>query len=205
MYIDYYMSIESIWTHIGYQATVDLLDKHGLKPRYIPVDLRSLFEATGGTPFRQRHVARQRYRDFEVQRWCERRGVILNLDSPFHPPRAELANRMIIACTQAGHDPTAFIALAMRATWCDRRDIADAAVIAECASQAGLPAQQLLDYARGADAGTVLRGHLEQAIQANVFGTPSLVRDGEVFWGQDRLDLLDEALSRGRAAFSPLR
>lgn len=205
MRIDFYLSIESIWTHIGYQAILRTLRQHGATPRLIPVDLRALFAATGGIPFRERHAARQRYRDFEVQRWCARRGVTLNLDSPHLPPKASLADRVVIACDQAGHDPLGFVALALEATWCERRDIGDPAVVADCAARAELPAGALLRAAQADEAQQIYQANLARAVDANVFGTPSLVRDGEVFWGQDRLEMLEEALASRRPAWKPLR
>ncbi|MBU7580910.1 MAG: DsbA family protein, partial [Porphyrobacter sp.] len=97
----------------------------------------------------------------------------------------------------------AFLRRAGRAIWAEERDLADRAVIAELSVTEGLPAELLLTAAEGeASAGRYETNRIE-AIAAGVFGAPSYVLDGEVFWGQDRIELLDQALASGRAAYLP--
>lgn len=56
----------------------------------------------------------------------------------------------------------------------------------------------------GMASGPIYAGHGEWSIANNVFGSPSYVLNGEIFWGQDRLPLLEEALASGRAPYLPV-
>jgi 2-hydroxychromene-2-carboxylate isomerase len=60
-----------------------------------------------------------------------------------------------------------------------------------------------MDIATGSTTEAIYALNLENAVGGGVFGSPAYVLDGEVFWGQDRLDLLDDALASGRAPFKP--
>lgn len=208
MTIDMYLSVESVWSCIGFAAARQLFDQHALQVRYRPVALQPLFAATGGVPFRQRHPARQRYRDYEVQRWCAVRGVDLHLDSPHLPPQAEMADRMVIALGMCGMDPAAFVARVFQAVWQDRADAGDPQVLRDCLRDAGLRPEQA-DRARALCISSATNAayaqNLSDAVVANVFGLPAFVWHGEVFWGQDRIEMLGEAIASGRAPFLPFR
>jgi 2-hydroxychromene-2-carboxylate isomerase len=75
-------------------------------------------------------------------------------------------------------------------------------VLAELAEAEGLDSTSLLQVAQGDMTEALYALNLENAVKADVFGSPAYVLDGEVFWGQDRLDLLDDALTSGRPAYS---
>ena len=60
-----------------------------------------------------------------------------------------------------------------------------------------------LQRGESGEAETCYQRNLALALEAGVFGSPSYVLDGEVFWGQDRLELLDDALTSGRPPFRP--
>jgi 2-hydroxychromene-2-carboxylate isomerase len=86
--------------------------------------------------------------------------------------------------------------------WNEDRNLSDALVLAELAEAEGLDSTSLLQAAQGDMTEALYALNLENAVKADVFGSPAYVLDGEVFWGQDRLDLLDDALTSGRPAYS---
>jgi len=103
-----------------------------------------------------------------------------------------------VAVEQADGSQAA-LALAGRvftACWAQERDIADPATLAELLAEAGLPAQRLA-ASNEAPALERYAANTAQAIAAGVFGAPSYVVDGEIFWGQDRLDFLARRLQAG--------
>ena len=71
------------------------------------------------------------------------------------------------------------------------------------ADAAGLPGERLLADAQGSEAKSTYDKNIADAIAADVIGSPSYVLDGEVFWGQDRIDLLEDALKSGRRPYQP--
>jgi 2-hydroxychromene-2-carboxylate isomerase len=202
--IDYYFSLVSPWAYIGHAPFMDIVQRHGAEVNFKPVFLGRVFSETGGLPLPQRHPARQRYRLVELQRWREKRGLSFTINPKHWPFDVNLADRTVIAITTTGKSPDAFLRRAFSAVWEEERNLADPLVLSELAEQAGLDSSALMDIATGSTTEAIYALNLENAIAADVFGSPAYVLDGEVFWGQDRLDLLDDALTSGRAPYRPI-
>lgn len=202
--IDYYFSLSSPWAYLGHSPFMDIAKRHGVEVNYKPVFLGRVFAETGGLPLAQRHPVRQRYRLVELQRWRERRGLSFNLQPRHWPFDVNLADRTVIAISVAGKDPDAFLRLAYSAIWEQERDLGNVAVLQELAEKAGLDATSVLEIAQGSTTEAFYAINLENAVAGDVFGSPAYVLDGEVFWGQDRLELLDDALTSGRAPYRPI-
>jgi 2-hydroxychromene-2-carboxylate isomerase len=202
--IDYYFSLVSPWAHIGHAPFMEIVRRHDLEVNYKPVFLGHVFAQTGGQPLAQRHPARQRYRLIDLQRWRDKRGLSFQLIPKHWPFDAILADRFVIAINAAKKDPDPFLRSAFAAVWEEERDLADPAVIATLAEQVGLDSARLLEMAQGTTAEAIYALNLENAVAGDVFGSPAYVLDGEVFWGQDRLELLDDALASGRPPYRPV-
>lgn len=200
--IDYYFSLVSPWAYIGHAPFMEIARRHRLDVNYKPVFLGRVFAETGGLPLAQRHPVRQRYRLLELQRWRDRRGLTFNIQPKHWPFDVTLADRFVIAINTARADADSFLRKAFAAVWEEDRNLADPLVIAELAEQAGLDSSALMEVARGSAAEAIYALNLENAVAGDVFGSPAYVLEGEVFWGQDRLDLLDDALASGRPPYT---
>ncbi|CAM5222723.1 disulfide bond formation protein DsbA [Bosea thiooxidans] len=201
--ITYYFSLHSPWTYLGNAVFHDIARRHGCAIDYRPMPLRSVFDETGGLPLPKRHPVRQRYRLVDLQRWRERRGLPLVLQPKHFPFDASQADRMAIAILEAGHDPSAFIGDVMAGVWARNEDMTRPEALLACADRAGLDGPMLLAATESPVVRLRYEDALGQAVEAGVFGAPSYVLDGEVFWGQDRLELLDSALASGRSPYRP--
>ena len=201
--IDYYFSLQSPWAYIGHEVFRELVSTYDLTVNYKPVVLTELFAETGGLPLAKRHPVRQRYRLVELQRWRAKRGLDFHLLPKHWPFNARLADGVVIAATEAGLDPDSYLRQAYPAVWERQLDLADPQVLIELADAAGLPGKTLVERAASAAIGEIYQQNRQHALEAEVFGSPAYVLNGEVFWGQDRLDLLDDALKSGRAPFRP--
>ena len=200
--IDYYFSLVSPWAYIGHAPFIDIVRRHGVEVNYKPVFLGRVFAETGGLPLAQRHPARQRYRILELQRWRDKRGLSFNITPKHWPFDVNLADRFVIAINASGKSPDAFLRRVFAAIWEEERNLADPLVLVELAEQAGFDSSTLMDVATGSTTEAIYALNLENAIAADVFGSPAYVLEGEVFWGQDRLDLLADALASGRAPYA---
>jgi 2-hydroxychromene-2-carboxylate isomerase len=160
-----------------------------------------IFPESGGLPLPKRHPSRQHYRIVELQRWRDKRGLTFHIHPKFWPFDVRVADCVVTALTSAGADPQPFIARAFAATFEAERDLADEGTIADLLRDGGYESRWL-ERAKTPEIEGQYQHDLAQALAAEVFGSPSYVLDGEIFWGQDRLDLLDDALKSGRSAYS---
>jgi 2-hydroxychromene-2-carboxylate isomerase len=199
--VDYYFSLPSPWAYIGHKPFLEVATTHGLKISYKPVVLVDLFSETGGLPLIKRHPVRQRYRMVELQRWRDKRGLNFHLQPSNWPFNARLADGVVIAALEAGHDPDPFMRRAFAAIWEDQLDLADRATLVKIADQSGLPGEQLVERSGSEAISAGYEQNRQDALAADVFGSPVYVLDGEVFWGQDRIELLADALKSGRAPY----
>ncbi len=201
MDIDYYFTLVSPWAYIGHRVLLDLAGRNGAAVRYKPVILAKVFENSGAVPLAQRPKARQEYRFLELQRWRAHRGVPLNLKPKHFPTNPGLADRTVIALAEAGHDPAAYAEAVFRACWVEERDIADRQVLADTLKAAGEEPEAILKAAEGEAIQRIYEDNTAEAVRLNAIGSPTYVLNGEVFWGQDRLELLAEALESGRGPY----
>ncbi len=199
--IDYYFSMVSPWAYIGHATFEGVAKTYGCKVNYRPVFLGELFSETGGLPLGKRHPVRQRYRMMELQRWREKRGLAFHLQPKFWPFDVKLADGVVLAAIEQGFDPEPFIRAGFKGVWEDQLDLGDGAVIVKLADAAGLPGQKLIERATSPEIAAAYEQNRQDAMTAGVFGAPGYVLGGEVFWGQDRIDLLADALKSGRAPF----
>lgn len=199
--IDYLFTLMSPWAYLGSAPFHALAKRQGVTIRYRPVLLLNVFNETGGLPLAKRHPVRQAYRFVELQRWRAFRKVPLNLRPAGFPFDPVLADCTVIALQEAGRSPEAYLAGAHRAVWAENRNLSGAEEVGRVLEAAGENAAVVLDAASGDAVRAAYAANRDWALQAGVFGAPSYVLDGEVFWGQDRLDLLDFALTSGRPPY----
>jgi 2-hydroxychromene-2-carboxylate isomerase len=195
--VQYYFAPQSPWTYLGHLRFWDVTRKHGARVEVLPVDLGGkVFPVSGGLPLGKRAPQRQAYRLLEMKRFSEHLHAPMNLQPKFFPVAGDDAARLIIAVEQAdGSDAAMHITDAvLRAVWVEQRNIADEATLAALLAERELPARRL-DDAHSQAVAERYEAHTQQAIDAGVFGAPSYVLDGEIFWGQDRLDFLDRKLA----------
>jgi len=195
--VEYFIAPQSPYAYLGHEEFVAIVDKHRAQVLLKPFDAVKVFSVSGGVPVSQRPPQRQAYRLTELQRWSTYRQLPLNLHPAFFPVSGDAAAKLIIA-TQLAHGTDTALKLAGaigRAVWAEEKNIADDQTLIVLADSADLNGKQLLaasatdgvaaDYARFTD----------EAIAANVFGIPWYRIDGENFWGQDRLEFVERALS----------
>lgn len=132
--------------------------------------------------------AKRVYTFQDVLRQAAQHGYVFK-GPPAHPFNPLRALRMCIALEDAGERLRLAQAL-MSACWEQGADLADAAVLAQIAIDAGLAERELLAAADRAEVKAKLLAATDAAIQAGIFGVPTFVLEGELFWGCDRIDAL---------------
>lgn len=190
----YFFSCISPFAYLGQRELMSLAEEFGLEIEYYPLPLLNLLSGTGGVPLGQRPQVRKDYRLLEMQRWGEYRGVPIILNPAHFPTSPELADRSAIVLAASGADVADFTYSVMRACWADDLNIADEAIVAECITCSGSDAADILEQAMAPAIGEIYQQNVFRAISEGVFGLPAYVLEGELFWGQDRLEFLRQVL-----------
>jgi carboxymethylenebutenolidase len=198
--VQYYFAPQSPWTYLGHLRFWDIARKAGALIEVLPVDLGGkVFPMSGGLALSKRAPQRQAYRLVELKRFSQWLHAPLNLQPKYFPVAGDDAARLIIAVDL--HDGVAaamHIADAvLRAVWVEERNIADESTLVQLLKERELPARRLEDSHSQTVAERYL-AYTQQAIDAGVFGAPSYVIDGEIFWGQDRLDFVERRLAQAQ-------
>ena len=194
--VDYYFAPQSPWAYLGHARFQRIAREAGAQVRVMPIDLGGrVFPVSGGLPLAKRAPQRQAYRLIELERFARWLQLPIHLHPRFFPVQGDDAARLIIAVGQ--HDGAdAAMALAgavLSACWAEELNISDEATLARLLERCGLPPQRIED---GHSQAAQLRyeADTQRAVETGVVGAPSYVVDGELFWGQDRLDFLERRL-----------
>lgn len=195
--VDYYFAPQSPWAYLGHQRFQNILQKSGASVRVMPIDLGGkVFPISGGLPLGQRAPQRQAYRLTELARFSKWLGAPLHLKPTFFPVSGDDAAKLIIAVDMAAgaNAAMAITGAILSAVWSQQRNIADEKTLMELLKEQNLPAT-CLEQAYSQAAQERYETYTQMAIDVGVFGAPSYVVNGEIFWGQDRLDFVERALA----------
>lgn len=196
-HIDYYFTPVSPWAYLGAPRFNAMVEKYGAVVQVMPVDLGRVFSVSGGLPLAKRAPQRQAYRMMELKRWREYLGMPLNLEPKGFPCDAAPASRLIIAARQTSQKQALDLSLALgRAVWAEERNISDPETLEEILNECGLDPARLFAAADGEAVKAIYEADTEKAMEIQIFGAPTFQLNGELFWGQDRLDFLERALAK---------
>ncbi len=163
---------------------------------YRPMLLGGVFQATGNaSPVTV--PAKGKYMLTDLARFAKRYGVPMRFN-PHFPINTLALMRGAVGVQQ--HDPARFddlVTAVFRAMWVDGRNMADAATVGEVLAQAGFDPQAILALTGDATVKDALKANTEDAVRRGVFGAPTMFVGPQMFFGQDRLDFVREALAAG--------
>lgn len=193
--IDFYFDLSSPYSYLAATQIEALAAKHGATVAWKPVVLAAVFKAADNhmpaqSPPKARHML------IDLERWAKQYGVPFVFNSAF-PFNAIKPERMVLAAESSGRAGALARAL-FHAAWAEDRDITRAEVMADAARAAGLDPDAMLAAIETAAVKDRLRETTDEAIARGVFGAPAFYVDGALFWGNDRLHHLADALDAKR-------
>ena len=194
--IDYYLFLLSPWSYLGTGRFNAVVAKHDAEVSYKPIDPMQTFDQMGGLPPAKRHPSRQQHRLDELKRWSEYLEIPINLKPAFFPADQSLAARMVLAAGDTGEAGPLVDAI-LAAVWNQERNIADMDTLKDIAAECGLDGDALIERAGAEEMAPRYQATTDEAHERGVFGSPTFVYAGELYWGQDRIDFLDRALAKG--------
>ena len=194
--VDFFFDVGSPAAYLAWTQLPALAAATGATVVLKPMLLGGVFQATGNAspvtvPAKGRHV----FTDFA--RCARRYGVPLPRNPPF-PINTLVAMRAATGVQRAMPERLdAYLRAVFEAIWVKGLNLNDPAVVAEVWAGAGFDPTALLALANDADTKAALRATTEEAVARGVFGAPTMFVGGEMFFGQDRLDFVREALAAG--------
>jgi len=198
MSIAYFYSAHSAFAYLGSKYFMALAKRTGQDIVHRPFYLDSAVESVGAGTFSERSKAHvDYYFGREIKRWSEYRDAPVVEGIPTHHFNdMTLANCTLIAAAEAGLNIDNLAHACLGADWGDDADLADLATLERVASGAGYDAERFF-AAAGSDATKALYNrYTTEAIERNVFGSPTYFVDGDMFYGQDRLELVERAIKQ---------
>ncbi|MBT5265385.1 MAG: 2-hydroxychromene-2-carboxylate isomerase [Rhodospirillaceae bacterium] len=195
--VDYFLSTSSPWTYLASKRFTDMASKAGATVNVYPSNFGAVFAVSGGLPLPKRAPQRQAYRMMELKRWKKRLSSPIILEPANFPSTAPISSHTIIAAREAGEDALELSNQILAALWEEDSNIDDPSVIEEICYACGMDGAALVAAANEPAIAQKFEVDTKLAIDRGVFGAPSYIINDEIFWGQDRLEFVAEALGVG--------
>ncbi|MHC8402043.1 2-hydroxychromene-2-carboxylate isomerase [Pseudomonas sp. MDT1-17] len=192
--VEFYFDLGSPATYLAYTQLPKICEQTDSQLIYKPMLLGGVFKATGNAS-PATIPAKGRYMFQDLDRYAKRYGVPLKFNPRF--PINTLMLMRAVTGMQLRHPERfqAFIDCLFHALWVEGRDLDDPATVATVLTQNGFDPNEVLAMTADEEVKATLKDNTETAVQRGVFGAPSMFVDNQLFFGQDRLDFVLEALS----------
>ncbi|MFL1546227.1 2-hydroxychromene-2-carboxylate isomerase [Pseudomonas sp. O39] len=192
--LEFFFDLGSPATYLAYTQLPALCAETGTQLVYQPMLLGGVFKATGNaSPITV--PAKGRYMFNDLARYAKRYNVPLKFN-PHFPINTLVLMRAVTGIQLRQPERfQAFIDCLFRALWVEGRNLGDPAGVAAVLTEAGFAPEEVLALANDESVKTALKDKTEEAIQRGVFGAPSMFVGNDMFFGQDRLEFVREALS----------
>lgn len=190
--LDFYFDFMSPPTYLAYTQMPGLISRTGCTVNYKPMFTIGLHQLTGNRSPRE-VPNKAAWLGGDLRRWARRYGVTLGSNSHIDTLKIIPPLRGVFVARDRG-ETDAYIAAMFRGMWVEDANIGEAQTFARLTAEAGLdPAAYAVGIER-ADVKEALRAGTQEAADRGAFGAPSFFVNGELFWGQDRLEFVEDAL-----------
>ena len=192
--VTFCFDVHSPWSYLASVLIGPLAGRHGARIEWRPIHLANLMDRIGGLrPLEQTPARVAWYRQDIADRMAQH-GLPYD-PHPDYPLRPSRALRCCVHAAERGC-ADAFVQAVMRGYWAEKKDISNLAVLQAMADEAGLGPRPVADIVSDETIKAAVARNTDDAIARGVFGVPSFLFDGKLFFGSDRMDLLDLALGR---------
>ncbi|MEM8941070.1 MAG: 2-hydroxychromene-2-carboxylate isomerase [Pseudomonadota bacterium] len=195
MIIEFYFDFGSPTAYLAHWQLGKLKDNYSMELVHRPMLLGGIFKATGNAP-PAAVPAKGVYMAQDLQRFADRYGASLKFNPHFPVNTLGLMRGFYVARSLA--QESVYLDAMFSAMWIQEKNMADAEVFASTLSDAGLDAAAFAEKIGTPDVKQALIEDTESAVARGVFGAPTFFIGEEMFFGQDRLDFIEERLSTAR-------
>jgi 2-hydroxychromene-2-carboxylate isomerase len=202
--IEYFYAAHSAYAYLGSAAFMEIAHASGNSVQHKPFDLRRTVVGVGSSEMRSRP---DNHRDYffgrEMQRWAEHRQIPMLAWPTHHANDITLSNCVLIAAQNTGANIDALAHSMLKSHWVDNTDLADTETLVSLTNERGLEGAQLVQAATSDAVVDQYQANTKEAIERSVFGSPTYFIDGDMFYGQDRLEMVARALRQPYAGEWP--
>ena len=198
----FYFDFGSPNAYLAHKVIPAIEARAGARFEYVPALLGGIFKATGNQSPAQAFAnipLKLAYEGRETQRFVKKYGITEYARNPHFPVNTLQIMRGAVAAQQLGVFE-AYVEAVYRAMWVDGLKMDDPVVIEQAFEDAGLPAERLMALMQDDAVKARLIQNTEAAVAAGVFGSPSFVVGGELYFGKDRLRDVEDQIAAHAAA-----
>jgi 2-hydroxychromene-2-carboxylate isomerase len=191
----YFYSVVSPFAYLGNKKLIEISKKYSAEIIEKPIDLvGKVFVATGGVPVPQRHISRQNYRLLELKRWGNFLNIKINQKPKFFPPKDPHTPALFCIASINMGIKNDFSFRVLEELWAQENDISNLETLKSVANDLKINFEELNKFAMSDKIKKIYESNTQEAINMNIFGVPTYIYNNEIFWGQDRLELLEHSL-----------
>jgi 2-hydroxychromene-2-carboxylate isomerase len=191
--VEFFFDVGSPASYIAWNRIAGIAQAAGARLEYKPMLLGGVFQATGNqSPMNV--PAKSRYMKDDLARFAQRHGVAYAHNPHFPINTLTLMRGATGLQMRDEARMVPYVDAVSRAIWVDGKNMNDPAVVAGVLRDAGFDPQELLALAADPEVKERLKALTQEAVERGVFGAPTFFVGGQMYWGQDRLDFVEEAL-----------
>jgi len=189
--IEFFFDFVSPTAYIAHQVLPKIADKAGATLEYRPMFLGGVMKATGNAPPAM-VPAKGAWMSQDLARWCKKYGVSFKFN-PHFPVNTLPVMRG--ACTLQDSDEfPAYLDAMFNAVWQEEKDMAEPSEIAGVVSGLGLNAEEFALLCQKPEWKQKLKANTDEAVERGAFGAPAIFVGDDLYFGQDRLFMVAEAV-----------
>lgn len=198
MKLPFYYDYACPWAYLGSCRVESYFRDLGVEIDFLPVSLKILYEPPPDGSGRPKLGERKKaHYGADLRHWAEMVGAEFSSEQPAERPDSSLLLQAAAVATEAGrfrefHYP------AYRARWSEGRDISRPEVVRELLEGAGLDGEEALARAQAPEHREQLEADSRAAVERGVFGVPTIFAGDEMFWGNDRFELVRHYIEKQR-------
>jgi 2-hydroxychromene-2-carboxylate isomerase len=191
--VEFYFDVGSPTSYLAWTQLLKICEETASTLVYCPMLLGGVFKATGNASPNE-VPAKARYSIADLDRFARRYGVPLNFNPHFPINTLNLMRAITAVQTRHPERFMAFLQNTFEALWIDQLNLNDPAVLAQALKAGGFDPVEVFGWVNDSEVKEQLKLNTEAAVQRGIFGAPSMFVEGELYFGQDRIDFVREAL-----------
>jgi 2-hydroxychromene-2-carboxylate isomerase len=196
--VDFWISVGSTYSYLSVMRIEEVAKSAGIPIRWRPFSVRAIMIEQNNIPFRGKPV-KMAYMWRDIERRAEMYNIPVRVPAPYPLSEFDLANRVAIVGVEDGWC-SSYIRAAYRRWFQDGQEAGSEPNLSESLKEVGQRPESIISAARSDAIGRRYEEATQEAKSLGVFGSPTFVVRGEVFWGDDRLNDALSWFKHGRVA-----